>query len=510
MKTVFVLFDSLNRHLLSPYGGARIPTPNFERLSQRSVTFDKHYVGSMPCMPARRDLLTGRLSFLHRSWGPMEPFDNAFPQLLAEQSGTYTHLITDHFHYWEDGGATYHNRYDSYDFIRGQEGDPWKAMVQPHWERLREKYHDLNFSGDRGSYKARNMVNREFIRKESEFPSVQVFKSGLEFLNQNASADNWLVQIETFDPHEPFHAPERFRDMFDTGYKGPVLDWPRYGRVDELPEECEELRANYYATVALCDDLLGQLLDRFDAENMWEDTALIVTTDHGFLLGEHDFWAKNRMNIYEEIAHIPLFFHDPRHGRKDGGRCGELTQTADLAATFIDLHDAVKPSEMQSQSLAPLVDGASSGRPGALYGYFGGAVNITDGGHTYHRYPPDLKTQSIYQYTLMPTHIFDFFSPEELRDAKLEPALAFTKGIPLLKIPVKPGTPMYEKYGPGTFLENETRLYDLQTDPGQEYPVDDPAVEGRLVEMMAKLMTELDAPPEAFDRISLPTHRMQD
>jgi arylsulfatase A-like enzyme len=137
MKAVFVLFDSLNRHMLGPYGGTRVPTPNFDRLAQRCVTFDKHYVGSLPCMPARRDILSGRLNFLHRSWGPMEPFDNAFPELL-HQAGVYSHLITDHFHYFEDGGATYHTRYDSYEFVRGQEGDRWKAMVQPHWERLRE------------------------------------------------------------------------------------------------------------------------------------------------------------------------------------------------------------------------------------------------------------------------------------------------------------------------------------------------------------------------------------
>ena len=122
MKTVFVLFDSLNRHMLGAYGGTRIPTPNFDRLAERCVTFDRHYVGSMPCIPARRDMLTGRLSFLHRSWGPMEPFDNAFPVQLY-QAGVYSHLVTDHYHYWEDGGATYHNRYDSYEFVRGQEGD---------------------------------------------------------------------------------------------------------------------------------------------------------------------------------------------------------------------------------------------------------------------------------------------------------------------------------------------------------------------------------------------------
>lgn len=112
MKVVFLLFDSLNRHMLGPYGGARIPTPNFDRLARRSITFDRHYVGSLPCMPARRDIHTGRLSFLHRSWGPLEPFDNSFAEILWDHK-VYSHLITDHAHYFEDGGATYHTRYDS-------------------------------------------------------------------------------------------------------------------------------------------------------------------------------------------------------------------------------------------------------------------------------------------------------------------------------------------------------------------------------------------------------------
>ncbi|MEV8468922.1 sulfatase-like hydrolase/transferase [Fluviibacterium sp. DFM31] len=61
MKTVFVLFDSLNAEALQPYGSRSIRTPNFARFAQRAVTFDNHYVGSLPCMPARRDMHTGRL-----------------------------------------------------------------------------------------------------------------------------------------------------------------------------------------------------------------------------------------------------------------------------------------------------------------------------------------------------------------------------------------------------------------------------------------------------------------
>src|SRR3546814_12090020 len=124
------------RSALQCYGGSAIETPNFDRFSRRAVTFDRHFVGSLPCMPARREMHTGRLNFLHRSWGPLEPFDQSFAQLLGAQD-VYTHLVSDHYHYWEDGGATYHNRYNTWEFVRGQEWDKWKAMVQPTLERVR-------------------------------------------------------------------------------------------------------------------------------------------------------------------------------------------------------------------------------------------------------------------------------------------------------------------------------------------------------------------------------------
>ncbi len=503
MKVVFVLFDSLNRHMLGAYGGTRIATPNFDRLAQRSVTFDQHYVGSMPCMPARRDMQTGRHSFLHRSWGPLEPFDNSFPELLAAR-GVYSHLITDHSHYWEDGGATYHSRYDSFDFIRGQEGDPWKAMVEPHWDRMRAMYHDRQFTTVRRDYKSQNVINRDFIREEKDFPSVQCFAAGHEFLDRNKDADNWLLQIETFDPHEPFTAPERFKDAYRTGWTGPIRDWPRYGRVDELPEECEELRANYYATVALCDSLLGDLLDRFDRDDMWKDTALVVTTDHGFLLGEHDFWAKNRMNMYQEIVHIPLFLADPRRPDLAGQRRAPITQTIDLATTFLDFFGVAVPVENEGISLLCHLDAAQTTRKAALFGYFGGAVNITDGRYTYHRYPADLMNQDIYQYTVMATHMKSRFLPEELADAAIAGPFAFTKGAKVMRLPVISRAPFHQHYGPGTMIEGETRLYDLHGDPGQEKPLADAALERRMAGMMAVLMQDNHAPPEAFARLELP------
>ncbi|HVW55494.1 MAG TPA: sulfatase [Rhizobiaceae bacterium] len=502
MKTVFLLFDSLNRLMLEPYGGTILETPNFRRLAERSITFDHHYIGSMPCMPARRDMQTGRHTFLHRSWGPLEPFDNSFPEAL-KTAGAYSHLTSDHYHYWEDGGATYHTRYNSFDFIRGQESDPWKALLTSPIDRIREKYHPRQNDPNSKQNPYHHMINREFIKEEKDFPSVQCFEAGFRFLDINRTADNWFLQIETFDPHEPFFAPERFKTKFPTAYEGPILDWPRYERVTEPQEEIDELRANYFALLSLCDDLLGRFLDYFDEHDMWKDTVLILSTDHGFLLGEHDWWAKNRMPLYEEISHIPLFVHHPDFASHAGERRRSLTQTIDLMPTFCELFGAEIPPEVQGKSILPLLAKDHSQREAAMFGYWGGGVNITDGRYTMFCYPKDMQNQDLYQYTLMPTHMTKMFGVDELKSASLVGPFDFTKGVPLLRIAhkSKAKTKMHSYMFPEEMKDTNTVLYDLETDPGQTTPINDPAVRKRLKEALFRLMAANDAPPEAVKRM---------
>ena len=81
------------------------------------------------------------------------------------------------------------------------------------------------------------------------------------------------------------------------------------------------------AILALCDHELGRLLDHFDAHDLWKDTALVVTTDHGFLLGEHDWWAKVMTPFFQEIAHIPFWAYDPREPGCVGLSRDALVQT---------------------------------------------------------------------------------------------------------------------------------------------------------------------------------------
>jgi arylsulfatase A-like enzyme len=501
MRLILLLFDSLNRRALESYGGTTVKTPNFTRLAERAVSFDRHYVGSMPCMPARRDLHTGRLNFLHRSWGPLEPFDNSFPVVLRG-AGMHSHLVSDHYHYFEDGGWSYHQRYSSWEFIRGQEADKWKAMVQPPLERFATTYHPVQVETEREGFRFQHMVNREFIREEEDFPAVQCFRRTFEFLDLNRSADNWMLQLETFDPHEPFFAPERFRRDYPTNYGGPILDWPRYREVVEKPDEIAELRANYAALVAMCDHYLGELLDYFDAHDLWRDTALIMTTDHGFMLSEHDWWGKNRMPFYDEIAQIPLMIWHPDFATQAGGRRGALTQTIDLMPSILDIFGRPVPDEVRGRSLLPLLGADGPGHPAALYGIFGGATNVTDGRYTYFRYPKDSFDQDLYEYTLMPTHMHDFFEPAEFEGAELVDPFDFTKGLPMLRLPARRDAKRPPRQG-GGIEDAVTVLYDTESDPGQMTPIKAPKIEAELIERMTSIMRAHDAPAEAFERLGL-------
>ena len=501
MKAVFVLFDSLNRSALSAYGAAPIETPAFDRLAARAVTFDNHYVGSLPCMPARRDIMTGRLNFLHRPWGPLEPFDNAFPEILRAR-GVYSHLVTDHYHYFEDGGIGFHGRYSSWEFMRGQEKDKWRGVVAPDIARLREAYHPLVFDGRTDpNANLPYVLSREAIRDEAEFPLVQCFRSALDFLSVNKGADDWLLHLECFDPHEPFFSAARFRDGLDTGYQGPTLDWPPYGRFDLTAPEAAELRANYFALVRMCDEYLGRLLDHFDANDLWRDTALIVSTDHGLLLGEHDYWGKNRPPFFNEVTHIPLFVHDPRQVGLAGQRRSALTQTMDLMPTILDLFDAPVPPEVRGKSLAPVLAHDTPVRACCLYGQFGGSVNVTDGRYTYFRYPEGSDEQ-LFHYTLMPMHMRSFFEPLELKNATLFGPFDFTKGVPVLKLPIAADAKanMLARY---PLLDPQTALYDLATDPGQMQAALLQDQEARLVGLLQAEMRAHDAPAEAFRRLDL-------
>jgi hypothetical protein len=322
------------------------------------------------------------------------------------------------------------------------------------------------------------------------------FDAGAAFIRENARADSWFLQIETFDPHEPFFVHQQYRDLYPHAYEGLHFDWPGYGpATGQTAEEIGHIRAQYAALATMCDRSLGRILDLMDEHDLWKDTLLIVCTDHGYLLGEHGWWAKNVQPWFNEVARTPLFIWDPRD-RKAGVRRKSLVQMIDFAPTILDFFAVPVPPDMQGQPLRRTIADDAPVREAALFGVFGGQVNVTDARHIYMRGEPDgTNAPPLYNYTLMPMHMRWRFSVDELRGHELADAFGFTKGVRPLRIPAKPFAGV-RKYG--------TILFDLETDPGQNRPIVDDAAELRMANLLVDLMRANDAPSEQFSRLGLP------
>lgn len=484
MKEIMVMYDSLNRNMLEPYGCVWISTPNFKRLAECCVTFDCNYAGSLPCMPARRELHTGRYNFEHRSWGPIEPFDDSMPEILKNH-GVYTHLATDHDHYWEDGGATYHSRYSSFEFSRGQEGDHWKVNRE-----LIRATNEHRLVGQTNYY---DQANREYMDCEEKMSQAVTFSAGLDFLEKSHEEDNWFLQIETFDPHEPFYTQEAWKKQFAHEYNGLMKDWPPYYFVTEGEESVNHMRMEYASLITMCDHYLGKVLDKMDEYNLWEDTMLIVNTDHGYLLGEHGWWSKSVMPVYDEICHTPLFVYDPR-SKVTNERRSELVQTIDLAPTLLEYFGVEIPEHVEGKTLRCVIENHEKIREYALFGYHEGHCNITDGNYVYMKAP--LHGTANYEYTMMPTHMAQRFWVDELQDVQLQEPFSFTKGCRTMKIQAKEGMNHMANFG--------TKLFCLADDPNQEHPLENIEKETELLNAMLKLMRKNECPKERYARLGLP------
>lgn len=493
MKAIMLMFDTLSRNYLPNYGNRSINAPNFERLKNRCITFEQFYGGSMPCMPARRELHTGKYNFLHRSWGPLEPFDfSVFEQLNKE--GIYTHLVTDHSHYWEDGGATYHNRYSTWEGFRGQEGDRW----QPRSKALpNENEHPLNKNS---LSVTQHFANRTKQMTEDELSTVRTVQAGLDFLDTYKKEDDWFLQIECFDPHEPFYLPDESRKHLNQEKNR--LYWPKYQQVEseDVTDDLQDVQKEYKALVELCDKQLGKVLDFMDEYRMWEDTLLIVNTDHGFLLGEHDWMGKNFSPMYEEVIHIPFFLHVPGYNQAYLN-CREIAQTIDIPPTLLDYFGLKIPENMEGKSLLNLLKEESKredNHQNILFGMNGGHICIYDGRYIYMRAAANEDNQPLVNYTLMPTMIRGFIPESVLKEMELVSGNKFSNGIPMLKFHSFSFMNSY-KFG--------NLLFDMKKDPKQKHPLEDEAIEKQMISKLIKRMKEIEAPEEEYIRLGLEDDR---
>jgi hypothetical protein len=263
--------------------------------------------------------------------------------------------------------------------------------------------------------------------------------------------------------------------------------------VRQTPLEVQHMRFEYAALLSMCDEHLGKVLNWMDELELWDDTLLIVCTDHGFLLGEHDWWAKMVQPFYNEVARPPLFIWDPR-SRKQGERRGQLVQMIDYPATLLEFFGVERPVDMQGMPLRDVIASNAPTREAVIFGIHGGHVNVTDGRYVYMRAPAQPDNQPLYEYTLMPTHMRARFDISELQHIALAEPFSFTKGCRTMRTT--------GRFMPTPFPYTNL-LFDVEQDPNQDSPIEDAETERHMIEHLRRLMQEGDTPPEQYVRLGL-------
>jgi arylsulfatase A-like enzyme len=498
-NAIVILLDSLNRHMLGSYGGREFDTPNLDRLAKRSVRFTKHYAASLPCMPARHDILCGAWDFLWRPWGSVELWEDAITYPLR-RVGVVSQLISDHPHLFETGGENYHVDFSAWDYQRGHEGDAWKTRGDPSWAGtpMFGTRREMPYDKSRG-----------YFRGEADFPGPRTMQAAANWLNDNAGVhDRFFLFVDEFDPHEPFDTPDDYIKRYDPNWDGPPLIWPPYGtdivkRGVMTAREGRHLRAAYGAKLSMIDHWLGRVLDMIDEKDLWKDTMVVLCTDHGHYLGEKDIWGKPAVPLYETIARIPLMIAAPGVAAATNDA---LTTSVDLFATLAELF-GIETRIRQSthgRSLLPLLSGtAKSIRDWILAGVWGREVHYIDGKHKYARAPGGqnrpLVTMSN-RWSTMPTH---FLSREQ--EMPLPDERAWLDRMPGSKVPVirqawdeRDAVPYWAL---ARFFGNH--LYNLDDDPNEERNLAGGVLEKDLTVKLREAMKSVEAPEEQFARLQL-------
>jgi len=488
MNVLFVLVDSLNRADVPAYGGTSVAMPNLDRLVRRGFTFDNHFVGSLPCMPARREIFAGFKELLWRPWGGLEPDDARLPRLV-EAAGYRTVIVTDHYHYWEESANGYLQSFQQMELVRGHEWDNWRGPVAgdeplPDWVERIERW--------RPGAGRRYYANvRDFHGEEDFFPA-RVFRAAAARLEELRAP--FLLHVESFDVHEPFHVPEPYRSQFGVAADDDRFTlWPPYQDPDALaafmaqttPEELRFIRARYLAKVAMVDRWLGVLFDVLDDRGLWDETVVVLTTDHGHDLGGRGVFGKQYPH-WDSHANIPLFMWHPSFPG-NGGRVGALTSTVDLHSTLADLAGASVDAP-HGTSLVPLLAGGVLERDALLYGTFGQGVCCTDGEWTIFRSPVG---GPLYAYS------------SQLVESLVVRGLA----APDDHGHFVPGT-RYPQWRIPTEVRARSRqdfLFHRPSDPGQERNLwtSEPEERERMLGVLRRLIAAEGAPAEQLTRLGL-------
>lgn len=352
---IVIVSDTFRRDHLGAYGNPWIRTPNLDAFARSSVVFDRHVISSFPTMPARADILTGTFSYTFMGWEPLPKHLPTLPDILS-RAGYLTMGIVD-TPFFVRNGYGYDRGFDDFIWVRGQ-GDDTRPQER---SDCRSTWR----------YESDRMVARTMTEAE-------------RWLERH-HRERFFLYVDTWDPHEPWDAPEYYTRLYRPDYDGRNI-YPAYGRWEEVGLSEEDVRvahATYCGEVTMVDLWVGRLLSKLEVLGLRENTAVFFLSDHGFYFGEHGYFGKAEWvhdpgavvsedsvlpdwlpeswlltvgwsPLYKELTRVPLIARVP--GLPPGRRAA-MTTHPDIAPTLLELAGVEAPQQMQGESFLEVLRG---------------------------------------------------------------------------------------------------------------------------------------------------------
>lgn len=415
---IFIMLDTLQYNYLGCYGSTVAKTPNLDRFARSGVLFENAYSEGLPTVPVRRALMTGRFTLPFAGWQALSPEDTTVTDIMWGGS-VQTALVYDTppMRLPKYG---YSRGFDYVKFCPGHELDHMQYKNIP----LDPGMHPIDYTSPTMVYDSKGeYIDDASISLLEEIGCFLRFRQNWRSEDDNyvsvvaREADRWLTDIrdkdrpfllwlDSFDPHEPWDPPSVWEGApcpFNPDWDGnPLLlaPWtPVEGRITD--EECAHIRALYTEKIELVDRQIGKLLDSVRRQGLWDETLIIITSDHGQPMGKgehgHGIMRKCRPWPYEELVHVPLLMHIP--GVDGGKRVNGFVQNVDIAPTMLDAIGMLKDEsdmgrvtsfpvygcmDMQGDSLLPMVKGeVELVRDFAIAGYYGMSWSIITEDYSY-------------------------------------------------------------------------------------------------------------------------------
>lgn len=331
MNCIVICLDTLRRDALGCYDPEWVRTPCIDGYARRATRFETAYCGSFPTVPMRVDCYTGAINWPRYGWKAPDPDQPKLPELLRE-AGYHTGLVLDTSNNVKAG---LHGFYDEHVLITKDVDDgigPGDIEVPVPAEHYRRGA--LQYRSQRAEWSG--------YRHEEDWFVARTMRAACNWLEDNRRREKWFLWVDTFEIHEDWMPPQHYLDLYAPGYDGPDYTFPNYGYTDIYsPEILQHLRDCYAAEVTLTDRWVGHLLRQVELLGLFENTSVILISDHGMYIGEHGRCGKHTVDpedpwpYYDEVAGIPLLVWTPFENTPRA--VNALCQAADVMPTVLDL-----------------------------------------------------------------------------------------------------------------------------------------------------------------------------